>query len=183
MPLTPSLLPGRLVLHDMSPPYPAARVFVTSVANSGFTAEQIADMPMTAENRNQPRTLPIYSPPGMFQVLAKIEAACPTSEAAEAANVLTRALISCLKEGNSVEDSVAKVVSLYPGHVKHGVLYQLKSNPEKRTLHRFNRKAFVVSESDDVLGRLGRAQADGSVHVRRHEPKANLTSFLHIRAA
>ena len=152
----------------MAPPGPAQRVFCASIANSGMSGEEVAGLVMTEENRNLPRSLPIYSKPGLFQVLAKVECTCPHSEVQTALNLITSVLVGLLREGRSVEDSVAKVVSLYPGHVRHGVLYQLKANPEKRTIPRFNRQNLLVSESDDVFARKKARQHAASASVSKY---------------
>ncbi len=141
-------LSSSVILHDLAPPAPAARIFVTSVEKSGLTFEQVRNMAMTDEKRNKPRLLHIYEPPGHFQVLAKIESECSHAEAQTAANLATKVLCGYFKEGKPVEDAVATFISLYPGHVRKGVVYQLKSLPEKRSLKRYDRNQLLFSESD-----------------------------------
>ena len=154
---------NRLILHDVAPPAPGARIFITSVKKSGMTEAMVASLKMTEDTRSLPVKLAIYNPPGLFHVLAKIETECSHSEAQTAANVLSTAIFGQLKAGLSVEDSVSSTVHMYPGHVQHGVLYQLKSLPEKRTLQRFDRQAFFVSESDDVGNAVTDKENSGQV--------------------
>ncbi len=141
---------NRLVMHDLSPPVPAARVFLTSVKKSGLTGDQVNKLVMSSAKRKKQVKLPIYDPPRWFQVVAKIESTCSHREALDATNVISSRLLALLKGGYSVEDAYDKVVGDFPGHVQRGVLYQHKSLPLKRTITRFDRTALMWSESDDL---------------------------------
>ena len=139
----------RLILHDVAPTVTAARVFLTTVKKSGLSQQHVNVMTMTDARRLKTRELPIYAPPRLFQVFAKVEAACTHREAVDAASLLAARVALLLKDGLSVEDTAKFVVMNYPGHVRHGIMYQKKSLPERRTLPRFDRNRLLVSESDD----------------------------------
>ncbi len=139
---------NRVVLHDFKPTGSTARIFVVSVKKSGFDQAQVDKMSMTRAKRVKARLLHIYQPPRYFNLLCKVEAACTNKETMAAVNVLSGAMAAILKSGKSVEDAVDDVVKEFPGHVQHGVAYQAKGLPEKRTIRRFDRAALVVSESD-----------------------------------
>ena len=141
---------NRLVMHDVSLPVPAARVFMTSVKKSGLTPEQVNKLVMSSAKRKKQLMLPIYEPPRWFQIVAKIEATCTHREALDATNVILTKLLALIKGGYSVEDAYDKVVCDFPGHVQRGVLYQHRSLPFKRTITRFDRTSLMWSESDDL---------------------------------
>ena len=140
---------NRLVLHDINPQGGAPRVFTSTVANSGLLQHQVDGMDMSMQKRTKPRKLSIYVPERLFNVLAKVETACSHKEAARAAEVLNAAMRDCLKgRGFSVEEAIQDVVSRFPGHVRHGLLFQERGLEPVTTLRRFERKNLVVSDSD-----------------------------------
>ncbi len=149
----------RLVLHDINPEGSAPRVFTASVAKSGLQQHQVDAMEMSLHKRSKPRMLNIYSPPRYFNVLAKVETQCSHKEAAAAAEVLHDALRDCIKRrGMSVEEAVKEVVSKYPGHVRHGILFQERGLPAVTTNRRFDRTSLLVSDSD--ISKLSPAEED-----------------------
>ncbi len=137
-------------MHDLSPPIPAARVFLTTVKKSGLTTEQVNNLAMSSAKRKKQIKLPIYEPPRWFQVVAKIESACTHREAMDATSVISNKLIALIRGGYAVEDAYSRVVNDFPGHVQRGVLYQHKDLPLKRTITRFDRTNLLCSESDDL---------------------------------
>ncbi len=155
---------NRVVLHDVSPNVPANRVFFTSIKKSGFNQQQVDDMNMSAAKRKKQRLLPIYEPPRHFQVLAKVETTCSNQEAMGAVKVLRNKIVGLVKSGLAVEDAVAWVVANYPGHVRHGLAYQLKSLPPRKTIFRLDRTRFAWSESDEqMLSSLDKAREEMEV--------------------
>ncbi len=153
---------NRVVLHDLRPAQRDPRVFLVTVKKSGFDQAQVDKMNMTKARRTKPRLLHIYSPPRYFNVLCKVETACSNKEGIAAVHTLSGALTALIKAGKSVEDAVADLVTEFPGHVKHGVHYQAKGLPERRTIRRYDRNALFVSESDDVNAAHATTDGEGN---------------------
>ncbi len=164
------ILYNRIILHDIAPTVPANRVFLTSVKKSGLNEDEVHEMTMTMGKRTKARLLPIYDPPRHFNVLAKVETGCSTKEAMYALKLLRFKITNLLKSGMSVEEGVEWVVRNYPGHVRHGLAYQLKSLPDKVTIQRLDRTKFVWSESDDLfLSEMDKAREKDEVSTNINE--------------
>ena len=165
---------NRVILHDLAPTNPSTRVFIVSIKKSGFSTEDVTAMTMSDNKRKKAHLLNIYEPPRHFQLLAKVESTCTNNEAMLAVKAISDLLHRLLKDGLPVEEAISAIVTNLPGHVRHGMYYQLKSLPPKKSIPRFDRNNLWVSESDDVR----QSDADEAARRKAHQDAVVRAFFL-----